>query len=62
MTSVTVAQGKLKGGEDKTPNGYCYYEFLEIPYAKPPVGNLRFKVIYIILRSISFCFTYFLCK
>ncbi|KAJ0178415.1 hypothetical protein K1T71_006238 [Dendrolimus kikuchii] len=43
MTTVTVAQGKLRGGEAKTPSGYDYYEFLEIPYAKPPIGDLRFK-------------------
>lgn len=43
MVVISIAQGKLKGGEAKTDNGVAYYEFLGIPYAKPPIGNLRFR-------------------
>ncbi|CAH2091335.1 unnamed protein product [Euphydryas editha] len=43
MVVVSIGQGKLKGGKTKTDNGVMYYEFLGIPYAKPPVGNLRFR-------------------
>nr|ARM65382.1 putative antennal esterase CXE11 [Ectropis obliqua] len=43
MTNVTIAQGKLKGAEAISENGFKYYRFLNIPYAKPPVGRLRFK-------------------
>ncbi|CAH2091333.1 unnamed protein product [Euphydryas editha] len=43
MVVVSIAQGKLKGRETKTDNGVMYYEFLGIPYAKPPLGNLRFR-------------------
>ncbi|XP_047535130.1 esterase FE4-like [Vanessa atalanta] len=43
MGVVSINQGKLKGGEAISDNGVPYYEFLGIPYAKPPIGNLRFK-------------------
>ncbi|CAH0729587.1 unnamed protein product, partial [Brenthis ino] len=43
MATVTLSQGKLKGGKAVSDNGTPYYEFLGIPYAKPPLGNLRFK-------------------
>jgi hypothetical protein len=41
---VRVAQGKLRGGRVTTNTGTPYYSFQGIPYAKPPVGELRFKV------------------
>lgn len=46
MPTVNISQGKLKGGEVTTENGFKYYEYLQIPYAKPPMGDLRFKVSY----------------
>lgn len=48
---VTVQQGKLKG---KTGTDYCggkYFSFQGIPYAKPPLGELRFKVRTILFYS-----------
>lgn len=41
---VRVAQGSLRGQKVKTNAGVTYYSFHAIPYAKPPVGPLRFKV------------------
>ncbi len=41
---ITVEQGKLKGKVFESRNGTKYYGFLGIPYAKPPVGDLRFEV------------------
>lgn len=41
---VTVSEGKLEGFVHTTPNGFQINVFLGIPYAKPPIGNLRFKV------------------
>jgi carboxylesterase type B len=41
---VRVTQGSLRGQKLKTPTGATYYSFHAIPYAKPPVGSLRFKV------------------
>ncbi|KAL0822711.1 hypothetical protein ABMA28_004730 [Loxostege sticticalis] len=43
MATVKVSQGILKGGKSLTENGFEYYEFLGVPYAKPPIGELRFK-------------------
>ncbi|XP_068622348.1 esterase FE4-like [Battus philenor] len=40
---VTVSQGTLKGKICATPCSKKYYSFEGIPYAKPPVGRLRFK-------------------
>ncbi|KAK7602467.1 hypothetical protein V9T40_008056 [Parthenolecanium corni] len=40
---VKVENGFLRGDENVSKNGRVYYEFCGIPYAAPPVGNLRFK-------------------
>ncbi|KOB73252.1 Carboxyl/cholinesterase 5BL [Operophtera brumata] len=40
---VTVEQGQLQGRVANTPSGKGYYSFQGIPYAKPPLGSLRFK-------------------
>lgn len=42
---VETYNGKVQGFVSKHFNGDKFYSFLGIPYAKPPVGNLRFKVI-----------------
>lgn len=42
---VTVKQGKLKGAVIENILGSSsYYAFRGIPFATPPVGELRFKV------------------
>lgn len=41
---IHVNSGRVRGYKISTSYGYKYYNFLGIPYAKPPVGNLRFKV------------------
>lgn len=41
---VEVRQGKLRGINEKNINGINYVAFRGVPYAKPPIGNLRFKV------------------
>ncbi|KXJ71544.1 hypothetical protein RP20_CCG020306 [Aedes albopictus] len=41
--TVEVRQGKLRGISTSLPNGSTYHYFKGIPYAKPPVGDLRFK-------------------
>ncbi|CAH4036318.1 unnamed protein product [Pieris brassicae] len=40
---VTVHQGKMRGKVCSTPCGKQYYSFEGIPYAKPPLGPLRFR-------------------
>ncbi|XP_050695279.1 cholinesterase 1-like isoform X2 [Eriocheir sinensis] len=41
--TVKLQQGDIVGSRAETPNGRPYYTFRSIPYAKPPVGPLRFK-------------------
>lgn len=40
---VEVRQGKLRGVTSTLPNGSTYHYFKGVPYAKPPVGELRFR-------------------
>ncbi|CAK1546507.1 unnamed protein product [Leptosia nina] len=40
---VSVAQGKMKGRACVTASGNKYYSFEGIPYARPPIGPLRFR-------------------
>lgn len=41
---VTVREGKVKGRIASDFDGNDFYSFQGIPYAKPPLGKLRFKV------------------
>nr|QLI62116.1 carboxylesterase 4 [Streltzoviella insularis] len=41
---VDLNEGKLKGKVCKTLNKIQYYSFKGVPYAKPPLGELRFSV------------------
>lgn len=41
---VRIKTGKVKGYKITSSYHYEYYNFVGIPYAKPPVGELRFKV------------------
>ncbi|XP_037977637.2 juvenile hormone esterase isoform X2 [Plutella xylostella] len=40
---VSVQQGALQGRLVSAADGKAYYSFQGIPYAKPPLGSLRFK-------------------
>lgn len=42
---IETVNGKIRGILNTTLlNGVPFYSFRGIPYAKPPIGNLRFKV------------------
>lgn len=41
---IKVKQGVVRGIEQKLPNNGIVYCFKGIPYAEPPIGNLRFEV------------------
>ncbi|KAK7602464.1 hypothetical protein V9T40_008053 [Parthenolecanium corni] len=40
---IKTKQGILEGFEQHSRNGTKYQAFLGIPYARPPIGNLRFE-------------------
>ena len=42
---VDVEQGTLQGKRMKSRAGRNYLAFVGVPYAKPPINELRFKVI-----------------
>ncbi|XP_013196718.2 juvenile hormone esterase-like [Amyelois transitella] len=41
--TVTVKEGTLRGSINNLLDGGIYYSFKGIPYARPPLGELRFK-------------------
>jgi acetylcholinesterase len=43
---VVLKQGSLKGHRLTSRKGREIFAFQGIPYAKPPVGELRFKVCF----------------
>nr|XP_023018918.1 juvenile hormone esterase-like [Leptinotarsa decemlineata] len=40
---VTISEGQVRGCVKTDFDGSQFYSFLGIPYAKPPIGELRFK-------------------
>lgn len=40
---VKVNQGVVRGCEENLPNGLTFKRFSGIPYAKPPINELRFR-------------------
>ena len=38
---VPTSDGNVKGKLTKTRSNFPYYAFYKIPFAKPPVGDLR---------------------
>ncbi|XP_023311247.1 cholinesterase 1-like isoform X1 [Anoplophora glabripennis] len=42
-TLVTLPEGQIRGQALQSPNDNVYYAFQDIPYAAPPIGELRFQ-------------------
>lgn len=57
---VTVTDGKLRGKVCQSLNGVKFYTYKGIPYAKPPVGELRFcvsiKLYFIFIKFMTLFF------
>lgn len=51
---VRITTGQVKGYKIASGYNYEYYNFIGIPYAKPPVGELRFKVCIFVLSRCDF--------
>lgn len=64
VITVTTKSGQVKGYKIASSFDYNYVNFHGIPYAKPPVGDLRFKVCGFSFRFVSrilrFVFFFFL--
>ena len=61
--TITLNKGKLKGERMDYDFGQYYYAFKGVPYAKPPVKELRFQVISsIMITSISLSVVNFIQK
>nr|CAI5823203.1 unnamed protein product [Callosobruchus analis] len=41
---VTISDGVLQGIYMETKNGRQFSGFMGIPYAEPPIGDLRFQI------------------
>lgn len=52
LVKVQVKQGIIVGQQKPLPNGNSYQSFQGIPYAVPPIGELRFKVL--LLKAINY--------
>lgn len=46
---VDTQYGQVKGVRSESRQGRTFYEFLGIPYAQAPIGELRFEVSVITL-------------
>lgn len=45
--SIEISDGQIVGTYGETSNGTKYVAFKGIPYAQPPIGNLRFAVSFV---------------
>ena len=41
---IQTKSGKISGIIEESFSGINYFSYLGIPFAEPPIGNLRFKV------------------
>lgn len=44
---IMTSTGKVSGIRERSTEGKPFFSYYSIPYAKPPVGELRFKVSHV---------------
>lgn len=54
MVQVTVNEGTLEGEVINNAYGGKFYSFKGIPYAQPPVGELRFRVSLLVFWLVQY--------
>lgn len=52
-TIVNTPSGKLQGSILQTWTDKNFYSFRGVPFAEPPIGNLRFKVSEVYLNDLK---------
>ncbi len=50
---VSTKNGILEGKVEKSRGGREFFSFYRVPYAEPPIGDLRFEVSYDQFRILS---------
>lgn len=55
MVKVKISDGILEGEKVNNQYGGTYYSFKGIPYAKPPLGDLRFQVNKLCMIYVYIC-------
>lgn len=62
FNDIEIPQGKIRGFKKISREGREYYSYYKIPYAEPPIGKLRFKVVlnhFIVNHQISTFLSFF---
>lgn len=54
MVQVKISEGLIEGEVLEGSLGGSYYSFKGIPYAEPPIGDLRFKVSIFYIKLVWF--------
>jgi len=44
---VSTENGLIQGYQERSRGGRLFYSYVGIPFAKPPIGQLRFEVSYV---------------
>lgn len=60
--AINISQGLVCGIEEKLPNHGSFYSFKGIPYAEPPIGQLRFEVFVSFFFVNAYCSDKYLCR
>lgn len=56
---IETKNGFLRGTIERSVENFYYCAFKGVPYAKPPINELRFKVSQFIIASYKFIYLFF---